>query len=246
MVHASITLRSMILTLFVWSLVCVTTIESFAFAPLECNANGCVRSSTWNAEGYDGSNALVVIPCGVCITMNVDSSEPLILSYGLDIQGSLKFTNRYRNAPLVIETPFVRVQGTLIVRANRGAVKDIPHITFRLTDTNHPEPPDCESNSCAVGPKSVVVAGGQLDVRAYRNRCKTWVKLHDITTSDRLPKVVAESLDAECSAEFRESFVHANNWSAGSAYHITAEETFLVSERYVFYTLDCRKLTLYP
>ena len=203
-----------------------------SFHPLDCNANGCLRSSTWTKEGYDGRQGLVVIPCGVCVTMDVDSSETLLLSHGLDIQGSLKFTKRYRNAPLTIETPFVRVQGTLSVRSF-AKVTGNPHITFRLTDTTHAPAPDCEP-SCEAGPKSVVVAGGQLDIQAYRNTCKTWVNLHDITIAQQLDVEKVESFDAECSAEFRETFTpQANEWSAGSTYRTTKEGSFVVSERFV-------------
>lgn len=52
----------------------------------------------------------VIIPCGVCIEMNLVSSPKLTLAGSLDIQGKLVFPDGYK---VVLEAPYVRVQGEL-------------------------------------------------------------------------------------------------------------------------------------
>jgi hypothetical protein len=178
------------------------------FAPLTCNAPFCsVKRSNWSIEDYSPETEMVLIPCGHCIMLDymfdqVNTVTPqnitLRLPFGIDIQGALHiYGNAHMFNRLTIVTPFVRVQGKLSIFAHRTVVTGIPNVHFVFTDdasvdssfvpagnntyacsatksgTTDPTP-------CDVGPKSLVVAGGQLDIWGLAQNCSTWVHLYDV------------------------------------------------------------------
>jgi len=159
------------------------------FAPsLECLT--CDKHvSFWSEEAYDPAAGPVVIPCGHCITMdfvpNASNDYTLVLPFGLDIQGKLFFRwHQYDEDKLTIVTPFILVQGELMMRAHNNAVGSVPNVKILLTDLDSGGPGaptsfipagsnefacsvDGSSGSpdpCIVGSKPIVVAGGKLDI----------------------------------------------------------------------------------
>jgi hypothetical protein len=85
------------------------------FVPLSCNEPACNDGTTlWSDQGYSPEESTVVIPCGLCVTMDFDDSDTLVLPLGLDIQGTLSYR-------ITIETPFVRVQGVLEMISTKPA-----------------------------------------------------------------------------------------------------------------------------
>jgi len=227
------------------------------FVPLE-GCSTCDSWTTWTAESYNPSADTVVIPCGLCVTMDYPG-DTLVLPHGLDIQGSLDFPDGYQ---LKMEAPFVRVQGVLSMTATQ-AVTDTPNVQFLLTggdesvtdfvpaganqyacsesDTGEPEP-------CHVGAKPIVVAGGRLDIRGLRDECKTWVTLHDVASRTELPQPteytelpepdpshpteICRSLDPYLQEDF-ETSLNLYGWSGGYGAHIeiTSTGSFRVFDR---------------
>ena len=108
---------------------------------------------------------------------------------------------------LKIETPFVRVQGELIMTSTR-AVTNLPDITIVLTGTKEgpgdfvPSDsnelactaihiPDSQPSPCRVGKKPFVTAGGRLNINGLPDICPTWLKLEDVIT-DEIPEICNE------------------------------------------------------
>jgi hypothetical protein len=55
------------------------------FVPLSCNEPACKQGTTlWSGQGYRPEVATVVIPCGLCVTMDFDDLDTLILPLGLE------------------------------------------------------------------------------------------------------------------------------------------------------------------
>lgn len=131
----------------------------------------------------------------------------LVLPHGLDIQGWLDIpvgssaavhdSNKSSNSYLTIVTPFIRVQGKLSLHVQGSTVGGMPNVRIILTDDDDaattsfvPEENNAfacsnstlesEPSRCQVGPKSIVVAGGQLDIRGMADHCSTWVRLYNV------------------------------------------------------------------
>lgn len=164
--------------------------EHAPFKPLACNIPECNKgTTTWTAEKYDTLRR-VVIPCGLCVDMDYigEADQTLALPYGLEVQGTLRFSNNYH---LAIETPFVIVQGSLKMVALRK-VTDKPSIQIKLTGTKEVSfmPIDVNKDNCGqgvpckVGVQPIVAAGGQMDLRGIGQNCKTWVNLIDVVAVD--------------------------------------------------------------
>ena len=156
------------------------------FEALSCNNPECNKgTTTWTKQNYDTENKKVIIPCGLCVTMDYigDDEQVLYLPHGLEVQGTLRFPNNYR---LTIETPFVIVQGSLKMTSTR-VVTDTPLIQVRLTGTNEVSflpignnKEACNGSSCSVGVQPIVVAGGDVELRGVPPTCKTWTILKDV------------------------------------------------------------------
>jgi hypothetical protein len=243
----------------------VLTASHNHFMPLDCNTPSCQDgSSTWTAEGYDPAAGTVVIPCGKCVTFDYDdpssSTNRLELPHGLDVQGLLRFTRAASNKKqLVIETPFLRVQGELIMRADGDVVTDDPNIKILLTgniDTSfvpagHNQYACSEHNmgtpdKCHVGSKPVVIAGGQVTLRGIPDTCKTWVQLEDVPQVNKLPNPDRFSKLPDLSDKpavcqgtepyMKESFTNKDNlygWTGGTdgEFKVTNQDSFMVSGR---------------
>jgi hypothetical protein len=175
------------------------------FTPLTCNTPACnMKTSTWTSEAYNPAAGMVTIPCGHCIVMNYEpnasNNYTLVLPFGIDIQGSVKIPgNAYNLKKLTIITPFVRIQGKLMMDATRSTVGAEPNVKIVLTDVNSggrlvstsfvPAANNkyaCSTTTlgtatpCTVGNKPIVVAGGQLDIQGLPPGCATWVLLKNV------------------------------------------------------------------
>ena len=226
------------------------------FEPLACDEIKCGQgSTTWKELGLDPTADPVVIPCGLCVTMNYDVSDVLELTNGLDIQGALIFPNGYS---LTLKTPFVLVQGNLEMLATRR-VSGEPDIKFLFTGTNQQSfiPADnnkfvCSNDGastptkCKIGSKPFVVAGGKVTIHGIHDNCVTWANLHDVVsgglptpdTFDSLPRNYVRASNPFCHSwsYMNEDFSSKDNpygWTGGygALFDVTADGTFRVSER---------------
>jgi len=137
-----------------------------AFEPLTCNSSfsSCIPwTSRWGRSAV--KTTLIVIPCGQCIVMNLDSPK-LTLQEGIDIRGKLVFPDRYE---LTVETPEVVVQGELEMRSSK-LVDGSPAIKFVLygNGDRHFDPVNnnrnaCGGSSCNGGARPITVAGGKVN-----------------------------------------------------------------------------------
>ena len=230
------------------------------FEPLDCNTDPCnAGSSTWKKQDYDPNDGTVIIPCGLCVTMDFDKSDTLVLPQGLDVQGTLIFPRGYK---LTIETPFVRVQGNLEMIAT-NAVRAVPNVKIILTNAKssiakfvpaHNNRFACTSNpgasspsECDVGTKSFVVAGGNVKIRGLPKDCPTWVHLEH-TIQDRvkapsdfnkLPALNPDHPNRRCRSlepYMEEDFSSGSNlhgWTGGygAFFSVTDTGAFKVSNR---------------
>lgn len=142
------------------------------FKPLSCNSAilkaGSVCSGTWS--GMFGTSAThtnkIVIPCGVCVTMN-HASGTLNLNGGIDIQGKLILPDN--GLSINITTTSIVVQGELIMTST-SPITGIPKIKVTLVGSNEATftPIDVNAKACngattcIAGKKSFVVAGGKV------------------------------------------------------------------------------------
>ena len=143
------------------------------FKPLSCNSAilkaGSVCSGTWS--GMFGTSethtSKIVIPCGVCVTMN-HASGTLNLNGGIDIQGKLIFPNN--GLSINITTTSIVVQGELIMTSTTSPITGIPKIKVTLVGSNEATFTPIDVNekacngatTCIAGKKSFVVAGGKV------------------------------------------------------------------------------------
>jgi hypothetical protein len=230
------------------------------FVPLSCNEPACNDGTTlWSDQGYSPEESTVVIPCGLCVTMDFDDSDTLVLPLGLDIQGTLIFPDGYR---ITIETPFVRVQGVLEMISTKP-VTDEPSVRILLTgaDTSLTSFVPAGENEfacsvmgattaslCTVGNKPIVVAGGRLNIRGLPESCKTWVKLEDVVAQTSLPSPAVfttlpeptpdhlnpfcRSLDPYMAESFdTDDNVHGWTGGYGGKHEVTSNGSFRVTNR---------------
>jgi glycoprotein endo-alpha-1,2-mannosidase len=160
------------------------------FYPLQCNAFNDLKlacSTTWSSTFGTTTkhDKELVIPCGVCITM--DHTGALALDGGLDIQGALVIPDGVK---LELRTPYIRVQGEL--HANSTKIVDgKPNVKFTIwkgrpgiekftpADVNKYA---CGAQGCDPGSKSILVAGGKVNFHGLPNDSPTWVHLYDVVT----------------------------------------------------------------
>jgi hypothetical protein len=142
----------------------------------------------------------VIIPCGVCIEMNLVSLSKLKLARGLDIQGKLVFPDGYK---LVLEAPYVRVQGELHMISTKipnGKEDILFNITGTDTQVTMFTPADTNARMCNgpcnVGKKPIVIAGGKLVIDALQSDTPTWVNLYDISTASSAETISADKYDS--------------------------------------------------
>lgn len=144
------------------------------FVPLACNRDiERATCKSWSAQfsPADTYTERVIIPCGECITMDLQS-DTLTLLDGIDVQGKLVFPDGYQ---LDVISNMIVVQGHLEMTANKP-VDGEPLIQFTMTgeDSVDFRPVGenvgaCKgSSSCGTGKKSITVAGGKVDSKYYR------------------------------------------------------------------------------
>eukprot|EP00934_Nitzschia_sp_Nitz4_P003894 Nitzschia sp. Nitz4//scaffold237_size30108//23491//29702//NITZ4_007996-RA/size30108-augustus-gene-0.41-mRNA-1//-1//CDS//3329543518//3884//frame0 len=165
------------------------------FYPLQCNVEADLSTQvceSWSSllGTANTHNKEVVVPCGKCVEMDVMVSKLFLLG-GLDIQGKLLIPNGYN---ISLETPYVRVQGELEIQSNSIVTGSKPvelimvdgdaniENFYGASSNQHA----CGSSQCAPGPKSIVVAGGKLNIHGIPEDMPTWVPLVDIVTSPGL------------------------------------------------------------
>jgi hypothetical protein len=142
------------------------------FTTLACNANiATATCKSWTTQfGTSNSyNDLMIIPCGVCITMDYTQTQQLDLLGGIDIQGRLVFPDGYQ---IIITTPMIVVQGELIMTSSKP-INGTPDVKITMIGQNDKQtftPIDNNANACnfgsatcTVGKKAIVVAGGKVN-----------------------------------------------------------------------------------
>jgi G8 domain len=142
------------------------------FTTLTCNANiGTASCQTWTSQfgTANSHNNLLIVPCGVCITMDYSQTEQLDLLGGIDIQGRLVFPDGYQ---ILITTPMIIVQGELIMTSLKP-INGVPDVKITMIGQNDKQtftPIDNNANACnfgsatcTVGKKAIVVAGGKVN-----------------------------------------------------------------------------------
>lgn len=181
---------SLILSYLVFQVVAMTaTAQHHECKTLECNSDlANAACASFKDTFGDSATQLneIVIPCGQCFTMDV-TGDALSLAGGLNVIGKLVI-----DTPIDIETPFVIVQGELLL--NSAKIWDgTTDITFTLTGTAQQEfmPADsnamaCKGNPCKVGKKPFAVAGGKLLVNGMPSSdydTPTWLHIQDVKSA---------------------------------------------------------------
>jgi hypothetical protein len=141
------------------------------FTTLTCNAKiASATCKSWTSQfGTTNTyNDLIIIPCGVCITMDYTKTDQLDLLGGIDIQGRLVFPDGYQ---IIITTPMIVVQGELIMTSSKP-INGTPDVKIIMIGQNNKQTftpiynnaNACNfgSATCTVGKKAIVVAGGKV------------------------------------------------------------------------------------
>ena len=167
-----------------------------SFQPLHCNdfydpSIPCDQKWSTLFGGEDQHDDEIVIPCGLCIEM--DHAGPVLsLDGGIDIQGILVVPD---GQTITVRTPYIRVQGELHAFSSKQ-IDGVPNIKFIIWgDKNGIEkfqPVYANAYSCGVqrcdpGPKSIIVAGGRLNIHGIPEDTPTWVNLYDVVTQEESP-----------------------------------------------------------
>jgi cell surface hyaluronidase len=166
------------------------------FRTLSCNANlNTAQCKTWTSVFGTATSfsARVVIPCGQCITMDVTSGD-LDLSGGLDVLGKLVFPDGYK---LNLSTTVLAVQGELEMIATK-TVDGIPNIKITMVGTADKSftPIDVNAKACNgtetcnVGKKGIVVAGGKVNIHGLPDDTVAWTRLYGVVGSSNNPTTI--------------------------------------------------------
>jgi len=165
--------------------------DLFIAPPEECQVNltdsntTCVPFSTL----ISGPDDDVEVPCGVCATMEEYTLGETVEVGQIDVVGLLYFPEGMN---MTLVTNGVVVQGTLKMEQHQP-IDGIPEVTIILKgDEDMAWQPqewngeacidyDTGYESCRIGKRGIVVAGGNLDIQAFpKDDCPTWTKLYDI------------------------------------------------------------------
>ncbi|KAL3906393.1 MAG: hypothetical protein SGILL_009288 [Bacillariaceae sp.] len=216
------------------------------FQPLACNAN-LAPCEPFSAQNYTYYNAVVEIPCGSCIEMDLDGD--LHLEKGLDVQGKLVFPSSRR--ALKITTPFVFVQGELMIEPlDSPKIPQPEHLlefhlvgteTVSFTSHHNQTFAKCSSeNGCSVSKKPFIVAGGSLKIEGMQDQCQTWSRLlsyQDAGAPSMDNTIAAPVPPVACSSTlvlepFDDATSLANHWDGRGAPSYGVEDGhFSVSQR---------------
>lgn len=164
---------------------------SHTFQPLACNGHHLSKITTvaclpWASMNFSVTEE-VFIPCGVCVTMeDFTKGEKLTLSKGINVEGRWHFP---QNVRIVIQTAHIFIQGKLTITSQHivqgPGTEKVKFIMMgdedQLLVPNTQNAHLCggEGYACNVGPRAIVVAGGQVDIVGLMNGCPSWVRLAD-------------------------------------------------------------------
>jgi len=164
---------------------------SNTFQPLACNGHHLSKLTTvacrpWASMNFSVTEE-VLIPCGVCVTMEgFTKGENITLAKGINVEGRWHFP---QNVRVVIQTPHIFIQGKLTITSQHiiqgpgnEKVKFImmgDEDQLLVPNTQNAHLCGGEGYACNVGPRAIVVAGGQVDIVGLMNGCPSWVRLAD-------------------------------------------------------------------
>jgi G8 domain len=169
------------------------------FAPLTCNANiGITSCRRWTSlfGAATSFSERVIVPCGQCVTMDVEG-ETLDLLGGLDVIGKLVFQDGYK---LNLSSPIIAIQGELEMTASK-TVDGTPNIKFTMIGNVDRSftPIDVNTRACngAVacngGKKGIIVAGGKVNIHGIPNATPAWTRLYDVVGTSTIPTTILVS-----------------------------------------------------
>lgn len=163
---------------------------SHSFQPLACNGHHLSKLTTaicrpWSSMNFNVSTEEVIIPCGICVTMaEFTQGEKIVLRKGINVEGRWHFPPTVK---ISIETTHIFVQGKFTINSQHvihgpGTERIKILMTGNEDQLFMPHTQNSylcggEGYACNVGPKAIVVAGGQVDIVAMKNGCPSWVRL---------------------------------------------------------------------
>jgi G8 domain len=161
--------------------------------PLECNFDmlsnlqggaTCCETTLSSIIANADIGAELLIPCGVCVIVDMDARQTIDLPGGLQIEGMLYFPP---SADVTIRTTHVIVLGNLKIDT-----PDIDNmVTFSLYGEDdvifenfagHSSLELC-SSLCNFGAKVIAVVGGRLEIKGTDPSCPAWEKLMAVSGS---------------------------------------------------------------
>ena len=159
------------------------------FQPLACNANIDIAVCSRNKLStlLSGNNAMVTVPCGMCVTYDLPATPTTI--GGLNIIGKLYVPPNHKSTLL---TKFVFVQGVLEMSDTSPISKNNTSMKIVLTgDTDVTFVPavgnaNVVGGTFNAGVKPFLVVGGRLDIRGWAGSLveggavETWTTLLDM------------------------------------------------------------------
>lgn len=138
---------------------------------------GCLKLSSVTATGANGEK---VIPCGSCVY--VDTEGTIDLPGGLDIHGMLVFPHNHKNT--IVNTPSVYLQGVLQITNDEEIKPENEGVKFFLTGSSDrtftPHEQHFDTNNVNANSKPFIVAGGRLNIDAFKDGCPTWLNIQDV------------------------------------------------------------------
>lgn len=141
-----------------------STEDSSLFETLSCNSEISTCRPWSQAVGPAVSRPRrIIIPCGTCVYVDVPE---LHLHGGLDIRGRLVHYAATKN--LKLTTSMIVVQGFWQVQAGASLQVDLINDDDNNSyyfDPIHNNRNKCGGGPCFVGPRSITVAGGQVDCK---------------------------------------------------------------------------------
>mmetsp|Transcript_9179 Transcript_9179/g.27606 ORF Transcript_9179/g.27606 Transcript_9179/m.27606 type:complete len:1426 (-) Transcript_9179:247-4524(-) len=145
------------------------------FSPLTCNSN--LDSATCGSWTFGSApTEQVTIPCGTCVDMST-APAAVNAAFGINVEGRMHFPD---GTETHISTPHLFVQGKLSMDLANGPIGADPDVKITMTGVSDQILTPNDQNAavcpggCNVGPKAVVVAGGELDINAIDDTCPTW------------------------------------------------------------------------
>mmetsp|Transcript_52985 Transcript_52985/g.78551 ORF Transcript_52985/g.78551 Transcript_52985/m.78551 type:complete len:1770 (-) Transcript_52985:364-5673(-) len=203
--------------------------DSGDFRPLTCN-QAYSACELWSAvvDEYTDQNGKVFIPCGKCVTMDKTDHSTVIIDTGLHIEGKLEVPN---SARVTIQVQHIVVEGELAM-VSTDEITDVPKVRVILTGNNNDVTfvPNAENaaacggpgQSCYIGKKGIVVAGGKLNIEGMPQSCPAWVNPIGTVQSgaahpDEYPKppYIEHARPDMCGREstiYEENFEDASHW----------------------------------